>query len=541
MNVAATTCAGLGLFFVGMRLIAGHLRDLASGGIRQVIARAINHPTRASFAGFAAGALTQSTSAVTFIAAGLLSARTLSLTVAVSLLAWANAGTALLVLIASFDSHSITLYLLGLLGLGFFSGLDQHERFRHITYAVFGLALILFGLILVKSAVAEVRGDIWVIEFVEFSTSSIGIALLSGYVLAIGLQSSSVVAALALPLVSEGLIDLHGLSYLILGACAGSGTAVVLVSSGMEGPARQLALTQGIVRGGASLALLPIMLAEQSGLMPGLVALTESITQRPSTQVGTLFLAVQLTGVFLAWVFRSQILALAARGAPESHEESLSKPVYLYDNAAADAQTALELLRLEHVRLARALPDFLEDLRSREERNPDAPPLKVRAEASAAVAARMSEFLSAIQRSNPDIAHEQIYDERRRLADLIELQKTLAQFVTQMAEIDERERPPFVQPLVEGLHALLGVVSEICSDGDEDSRAILMELTSERSDLIDRARRELLSGASTSASKELALNSVLLLERILWMLRERSPLPSASPLLSNASFGSAPT
>ena len=525
MNAAAPACAGMGLFFIGMRLISSHLRDLASGSIRRVLVRALNRPAFASIAGLLAGGLTQSTSAVTFIATGLVSARALTLTVAVSLLAWANAGTSMLVLLASLNVHAIALYLLGIIGIAFLTGLDQHERVRHTTYALFGLALLLYGISLIKGAVSSVRDDFWIREFVEFSASGPAVSLLAGYVLAIALQSSSVVVALALPLVSEGLVDLHGMTILILGACAGSGTAVILISSGLEGPARQLALTQGLVRGLASIVLLPIAIMEGTGYVPDVDPLLRTITADVGAQVGLVFLIVQLTGVMVSWLLRKPILQWSAHAAPPSPAEAMAKPAYIYDEAAADPTTGLELIRLEHVRLVQALPEFLDDLRTLEERGTDTAPLALRAAASHAVATQMEEFLSAILRANPEVPVERVFDVRRHLGDLIELQKALEGFVRELASVPENDRPRFVHSLIEGLHALLVVVTEACADDGDDARYLLTELTAERGALVDRVRAELLGGTVGPAERESVLSAVLLLERILWILRERSPLP----------------
>jgi phosphate:Na+ symporter len=526
MNAGASAGAGLGLFFVGMRLISSHLREMASGSIRRLLAQAFHRRGIAAAAGLLAGAVTQSTSAVTFVATGLVSAGALPIGIAVAMLAWANAGTSALVLLASLNVQGLALYLLALAGLSFFTGQDQSDRFRHYTYALLGLGLLLFGLTLVKTAVSEIRNDYWVREFVEFATSDIAVALLTGYVLAIALQSSSVVTVLALPLAVEGLVDLPSMSGLIIGACAGAGSAVVLVSSGLEGPARQLAMTQGIVRGAASLALLPLVLAESRGHPIGMAAVARTITTHLSSQVGLVFLMVQLTAILVAKVLRQPILKLAARGAPPTHAETLAKPVYLYDEAVLDPDTALELVRLEHIRLVMALADHLEDLREPQERHPDAPPLKERAAASAAVLRHAEEFLTEILQANPDMTPERVFDVRRRLGDLDALQQTLAKFALELASLPEADRPAFVRSLVEGMHALLLVVGETCKRNATDARLLLKELTAERSALVDRVRRELLAGSVSSGGREAILSAVLLFERMLWMLRERSPLPA---------------
>ena len=525
MNATASTCAGLGLFFTGMRLIASHLRDIASGSVRELVTRAARHPLLAPLAGFLTGAVTQSTSAATFIATGLVTARALSIALAMSMLAWANAGTSALVLLASFDSHTVALYALALIGLAFFNGLDVDQRLRHLVYALLGLGLLLLGLSLVRDAVNEVRADFWIHEFVEFTASGPGVALLSGFVLAIAFQSSSIVTALALPLVSEGLLNLHGMSLLILGACAGSGTAVVLVASGMEGPARQLALTQGLVRSLSSALLLPLVLAEGAGLAVGPSTAARMVTSHPTLQVGLVFLAVQIAGILVARALRSPILAMAKRFAPETPAEVLSRPAYLYDEAAADPSTAFTLLRLEHLRLVRALPDYLEDLRVEAERTPDAPPLEVRAAATVAVLGQMDEFLLDLTRSSPEVATERLFDIRRRLGDLADLHKTLERFVVRLKGIPWGARPEFAAALVEGLHALLVVVTEASEENGEEARQLVAELTGEHGALVDRVRRELLSGSPSIAGKDQILDAVLALERLLWILRERSPLP----------------
>ena len=525
MSAAASACAGLGLFFTGIRLIASHLRELASGGIRRLLSKTFQHPAIAPLAGLVAGALTQSTSAVTFITTGLLSAGAISLSVAVSTLAWANVGTSVLVLLASLDVHALALYLLALIGLAFFNGLDQSEQFRHITYALFGLALLLLGLTLVKAAVAEVNNEFWVREFVAFAASGAPVSLLAGFVLAIALQSSSIVTVLALPLAAEGLVDLHAMTLLILGACAGSGTAVILVSSGLEGPTRQLSMTQGMVRGVASLLLLPFVLIESRSQDFGLAPRAATLTTHLPTQVGIVFLVVQIGGVVVAKLLRRPILMLAAWAAPPSPAEALSRSAYLYDEAIADPGTALELIRLEQVRQLQALPDYLEDLRDPQERNPDAPPLNTRAAASAAVAEQMDEFLSELLAANPDMSSEHVFDVRRRLGDLKAVQKTLAEFSAGLAAVPHEERSRFTHSLVEGLHALLVVVGEASADPSPDTKLFLAELTAERGPLIDRVRRELLEGSTTAKGREAVLSTVLLLERLLWMLRERSPLP----------------
>src|SRR5579863_212779 len=66
-ELIALYIAGLGFFFTGMAGISENLRQITGQRFRALLSRATNHPVRAGMLGAAAGAVTQSTSAVAFI------------------------------------------------------------------------------------------------------------------------------------------------------------------------------------------------------------------------------------------------------------------------------------------------------------------------------------------------------------------------------------------------------------------------------------------------------------------------------------------
>ncbi|MCX7056077.1 MAG: Na/Pi symporter, partial [Proteobacteria bacterium] len=206
-----------------MRTVTAHLRELAGGKVRALLARTLHRRGVGPVAGFLAGALTQSTSAVTFIAVGLVAAGAMTVTPALAMLAWANVGTSVLVLVAAIDMHALVLYLLALVGAAYFAGMEQTDRYRHAVVSLLGLALLLFGLAMLKSAVASIHDDVWVREFVEFAGSGAAVAFLMAFVVAVAVSSSSIVVMLALPLVQQGLLSMDATVLMVLGASAGSG------------------------------------------------------------------------------------------------------------------------------------------------------------------------------------------------------------------------------------------------------------------------------------------------------------------------------
>ena len=110
----------LGLFFIGIKLIGSHLKQIAGRGLRERVAWAVHKPWRAGLLGVLSGALTQSPIAVTLIATSMNTAGLVTIRQAMPLVIWANLGTAAIVMVATVDIHLAVLFLLGAVGLVYY-------------------------------------------------------------------------------------------------------------------------------------------------------------------------------------------------------------------------------------------------------------------------------------------------------------------------------------------------------------------------------------------------------------------------------------
>lgn len=523
MNTVPAMAAGLGLFFVGIRLIAANLQQIAGGPVRKLLARAFEHPLSASLGGLLSGALTQSTSAATFVATSLVSAGVLAMPAAVSMLAAANVGTSALVLLAAIDIKGVVFYLLALSGWAFFVGLDQAERHRHLVFSGLGLGLLLLGLSMIKSSAIGLEADPWVRDFVEFAAAYPAAGFLAAFVVAVAAQSASIVAVLALPLVNQGLIGFDQSLMLTYGANVGSGFAVLMLASGLEGAARQLALCQALMRSAAAAVLVLLFVGERSFQIPLVAAGLETLATDPALRTSLAFLMFQLLLAVLAALLQAPLLRVTARLSPPAPGDHLFKPAYLYDEAVEDPASALVLAEREFRALVAQLPDYLDGIRPPEEIR--GPPVDVgrRVLANAAVGREMQAFLGALLSENPRPAEmRQVFEVKERALGLVALQQTLAEFARDLSGVPRAEWPDFALHLVEGLHAILLVAEE---SHDPGSLQVLHEMTGERGNLMDRVRGELLGGASSLAGREALLSATLRFERILWLLRQVLPLP----------------
>src|SRR5258705_13447983 len=112
MEVFIDIFAGLGLFFVGIKLIGNNLKELSAGWFRRLIQVATRNTVSSALVGLLSGALTQSTSAITFISISMVTVGLIDVARVAPMVIWANVGTSALVFFAAIDIKFVILFLL---------------------------------------------------------------------------------------------------------------------------------------------------------------------------------------------------------------------------------------------------------------------------------------------------------------------------------------------------------------------------------------------------------------------------------------------
>ncbi|MBT8489821.1 MAG: Na/Pi symporter, partial [Deltaproteobacteria bacterium] len=148
----AMLIGGLGLFFVGIKMVSGNLKKMTSRRFKLFISRFTDNGIVAGAWGAFSGFITQSTSVATFIVASLISSGLLTVRKSLPIIFWSNAGCSTLVLIAVLDIKCIVLLLLGLSGACY--AFEKPARFHHALGALFGISLLFLGLNMVSTGAA---------------------------------------------------------------------------------------------------------------------------------------------------------------------------------------------------------------------------------------------------------------------------------------------------------------------------------------------------------------------------------------------------
>ncbi|MFW6341319.1 MAG: Na/Pi cotransporter family protein, partial [Wenzhouxiangella sp.] len=493
MEIFGTLFAGLGLFFIGVKAIGSHLKEMSGRRFRLMMARATRRPLWSAALGTLAGAVTQSTNAVTFIMVSMTTAGLLDVRRALPIVAWANVGTAVLVMVATLDIHLLVLYLLGLVGLAYYLGLHEHDRFRHLVGALFGVGLLFLGLWLIKSGAAPLKDIPWVQSFLQFSAESLILAFLVGLVLTLVMQSSATVSVIAVTMTTVGLLDLDQTIMIVFGASIGSGLAVFLMSANLRGTSRQLALVQVWLKVIGVLVVLPLFLVELWFDLPGLKALSTLPADDLATRIAWIYLLLQVASAASVSLLGGPLLALAARWSPEDPAESLGRPKYLYDQALDDAESALDLAEREQGRLVERLPGYLDSLRE-DAVQTSTVALDVLHPASKAVAGEIARFVADLMaRPQSGDTLERVVNVHARNDLLVHLQEACHDLVETLAPpLEDQSAQALRASLLESLHMLLSLLADSL-DGDADDLALLQDTSQDRSGLMERIRGELIA------------------------------------------------
>lgn len=521
-ELLALFLAGLALFFHGVAGIRTHLQGLTSRRLRRQLATWSRRPLLAGAGGFLFGAVTQSSTAVAFILTSLVSGGLMSVAHALPIVAWANLGTVPLVFFASLNAHLAFLYLLGLAGLALAFDLGP-PRLRPALSALFHVGLLFLGLQLMKQAFAPLPAYEGFRDLAAFLQGSALATFVAGALLRVLVQSSSAIAVIAIALAHGGLLSLDQAAMMMFGTGAGVGLSIFLLSSNLRGVPRQIALYQALINGVSGLALCTLYYVEHYSGAPLVLSFSAALAPSPESPVrlAYAFLFLQSTAVLAALVGSRPAAAWLARLAPPTDEQDLSRPRFISSEALADPDSALELADKEQLALLAQLPAQLDTLR---QPAPAVPPA-VRHRAAHAIAAEIHAYLRELVEQSPDAhASARLLALEQRLALVVSLTDTVHDFTTTLARLRApgAASTPLLGSLLESLDTLLLTAIDAARASDPEDLALLLRLTADRGDLMERLRRQLLAADTDldHARKSDLFYATSLFERAVWLLRQ---------------------
>lgn len=516
--------AGLGLFFIGIRLISINLRLLTGTKFRMFLQKLTNKAWIASLIGILAGAITQSTSAVTFIMTGMIQAGLVSTRRAMPLVLWSNVGNSILVFLAVINFHTLILYSLGLVGLLYYLDIDKTKLLKPLVGGLLGAGLLFLGLDFIKQN-AENLGHFPFIEILILETKDGYIwGLLIAGVSAFFIQSAATVTAIAIALTTSGLLSLESTLMMVYGSNLGPAVSTWLLAAKLTGGAKRLAVFQVIFKFFGLLLFTSLFYIEIYYQVPLVIALLKQLSNNLPTQMAYAYLSFQIITAILLSFTIPLLNKFLSKKHPESLEDTLSKPKYMRDDVLKEPEVAIALLEREQLRVVKRFPNYLDSLRPHTLSPQGWSPRVLHAGTGVLCREIENYFHELLKQSLSRELVEKTLNLQNRMEILLNLEETLYEIVNTIKNTSDPlplYLETFKQDVLESTTTLLHTLLDVIKDKSQEDIKILRQLTEDRGDLLPKIHNDIRSSHPNLTIEEQQLFDTLSsrFERIVWMLR----------------------
>jgi len=522
--------AGLGLFFVGIKMIGRNLSTLASDQFRRRIRQASTNGGISALFGVVTGFVTQSGRTTSFIMASFVQGGLIEVRKALLIVLWANFGCTLIIFAAVFPIHLFALFLLGAAGACI--AFERPRPLLNAANAVFGLALMLFGLRMMSASASVLTELPWFAGVIGFVSGSLVYAFLIGVLLTVIAQSHMAIVLITITLATNGIFDFNQTLMVICGAHVGSSLITYLTAVHYRGRPRQVVVGQMLYNiAGVALFLglfaSDYAVAGQDRLME---RVTGQISGSPGVQAAMIAIVFNLVTPLLLTALMPLFYKLCNKLSPERAEEELSRLRFLNDEVAEAPAAALLLAEKEQLRLMRRLPDYLNHTR---EQGIPAIDLQYQHDAFQEVGDRIKRFQGRlmIQTLSPEDT-EWLLNQQKRQELLTAIEETCLELCRAVMQGDDDRVRQLCSGIVEALDAAVLTAISAMENGDGGELSMLDIMTRDRGAAMENIRKKYLAAELdlTAGERGQVLQVTSLFERATWSLNRFGSLLRESPV-----------
>ena len=246
LEILFPVLGGLGIFLLGMKHLSEGLQAAAGQSLRKIMSFATTKRVAGVGTGIISTILVQSSSIITVMLVGFVSASIMTLEQSFNVLIGANIGTTATVWIIQYAPSPLMLGLGGLALGGIFYFFLRGEKIHHIGLSLVGIGLVFLGLYFMSQGVQPIRNNESLTHvFTKMSAENMfgvfEIALVATLLTAV-IQSSAATIAIAIALQANGLISHEVAIAVLFGANIGTTATGWIAAIGGSAAARRTAL-----------------------------------------------------------------------------------------------------------------------------------------------------------------------------------------------------------------------------------------------------------------------------------------------------------
>ena len=232
---------GLGLFLYSIKTMGEGLQQAAGDRLRYYIDKYTSNPFLGVLVGIVVTALIQSSTGVTVITVGLVSASLLTLRQAIGIIMGANIGTTVTSFIIGFKlgEYALPLIFLGTMFLFF----TKNRTVNNIGRILFGVGGIFYALNLISAGMSPLKDLPQFKEYMVTLGQNPILGVVAGAVITVLIQASSATIGILQGLYAGGFLDLKGSLPVLFGDNIGTTLTVIIAAAGANISAKRVAAT----------------------------------------------------------------------------------------------------------------------------------------------------------------------------------------------------------------------------------------------------------------------------------------------------------
>ena len=232
---------GLGLFLYSIKTMGDGLQQAAGDRLRYYIDKYTSNPFLGVLVGIVVTALIQSSTGVTVITVGLVSASLLTLRQAIGIIMGANIGTTVTSFIIGFKlgEYALPLIFLGTMFLFF----TKNRTVNNIGRILFGVGGIFYALNLISAGMSPLKDLPQFKEYMVTLGQNPILGVVAGAVITVLIQASSATIGILQGLYAGGFLDLKGALPVLFGDNIGTTLTVIIAAAGANISAKRVAAT----------------------------------------------------------------------------------------------------------------------------------------------------------------------------------------------------------------------------------------------------------------------------------------------------------
>ncbi len=222
---------GIALFLIGMEYMEGGFKVFSGGMLEKILKKFTSNTPKAITTGFIATSIVQSSSLISVIIIGFLSAKLITLTSAVGVIFGSNIGTTTTAwLVSSFglkikiSAYAFPMIVMGIVIPIFF----KSNTYKGIASVLIGLGVIFLGIGYMKEGFETLKEGINLAQYAMDGYSGIFVYVFVGLIATVVIQSSSATMAIIITALATNQIDYQNALALAIGANVGTTVTAIL-------------------------------------------------------------------------------------------------------------------------------------------------------------------------------------------------------------------------------------------------------------------------------------------------------------------------